>query len=574
MTDGRAPRAVLYLRVSSRGQLTGPDPEGFSIGAQREACKRMAKSLGAEVVTDYVDRAESAKSADRPELQLMLRRLTTERDIDYVIVHKVDRLARNRADDVTIAMQIKAAGAQLVSASENIDETPSGMLLHGIMSSIAEFYSQNLGAEVVKGITQKVAGGGTPGHAPIGYRHIRQMIDDREVRTVELDPERAPLIRWAFEMYATGRFSISELVVLLEQRGLRTKGNRRYGPRPVNLSSLHVILNNDYYCQVVTYKGKKYPGKHEALVSRTLFDQVQAVLHAHNLAGERDRKHSHYLKGTLYCYECAGRLMYSENSGNGGKYEYFVCANRQKGKKGCGQGFHRADRIEEAVERYYVKVQLTPERRERIRTAIQARIAEMAAVSERELKRCNQELANLAEQERSLLHKNYAGRVSDALYDEEQARIARERESAEGIIGKLGLRFDDIEATLDLALELVTDLQAAYLRATPMVRRQFNQAIFEGLDIREDEIEGVRLATPFAELLADDLLEELVVADSEEAIAGRPWPPEAEERVPVGLPAAGPEDNDGPDPWGPRPFVVGSISESMVGEEGIEPSIR
>ena len=52
------------------------------------------------------------------------------------------------------------------------------------------------------------------------------------------------------------------------------------------------------------------------------------------------------------------------------------------------------------------------------------------------------------------------------------------------------------------------------------------------------------------------------------------WPPAAEERVPVGLPAAGLEDNDGPDPWGPRPFVVGSISEAMVGVDGIEPSTK
>ncbi len=69
----------------------------------------------------------------------MLKRLE-ERDITHVIVHKVDRLARNRADDVAIVMKIRGAGAHLVSVTENIDETPSGLLMHGIMSSIAEFY--------------------------------------------------------------------------------------------------------------------------------------------------------------------------------------------------------------------------------------------------------------------------------------------------------------------------------------------------------------------------------------------------------------------------------------------------
>lgn len=101
------------------------------------------------IVAEFIDAGESAKSADRPELQRMLRYLT-ENHTDYVLVHKVDRLARNRVDDVEITMAIKKAGATLVSATENIDETPSGMLLHGIMSSIAEFYSRNLATEVHK----------------------------------------------------------------------------------------------------------------------------------------------------------------------------------------------------------------------------------------------------------------------------------------------------------------------------------------------------------------------------------------------------------------------------------------
>ena len=99
-----------------------------------------------------------------------------------MIVHKVDRLARNRADDVEIVMQIRAAGAQLVSATENIDETPSGLLLHGIMSSIAEFYSRKLATEIMKGTTQKAKTGGTPFRAPLGYLNVREFVDGREIR--------------------------------------------------------------------------------------------------------------------------------------------------------------------------------------------------------------------------------------------------------------------------------------------------------------------------------------------------------------------------------------------------------
>ena len=98
--------------------------------------------------------------------------------VTFCIVHELDRLARNRADDVKIHEALISAGVTLVSATESIDQTPSGMLLHGIMSSIAEFYSRNLATEVTKGLTQKVAQGGTPdARTELGARIVREFID-------------------------------------------------------------------------------------------------------------------------------------------------------------------------------------------------------------------------------------------------------------------------------------------------------------------------------------------------------------------------------------------------------------
>lgn len=154
--------AVSYLRVSTKKQAEkGGTEEGYSIPAQREANRRKAEQLGATVIEEFVDAGESARKADRPELIRMIK-CVAEHQVNYCIVHKVDRLARNRADDVAIHLALRDAGVMLESASENIDETPSGMLLHGIMSSIAEFYSRNLATETtVRGLTQKASQGGT-----------------------------------------------------------------------------------------------------------------------------------------------------------------------------------------------------------------------------------------------------------------------------------------------------------------------------------------------------------------------------------------------------------------------------
>ena len=118
--------AVSYLRVSTKEQAErGGRDEGFSIPAQREANLRKARDLGSIVVEEFVDAGESARKADRPELMRMIEYVKTNH-VAYCIVHKVDRLARNRADDVAIHVALKDAGVMLVSATENIDETPSG----------------------------------------------------------------------------------------------------------------------------------------------------------------------------------------------------------------------------------------------------------------------------------------------------------------------------------------------------------------------------------------------------------------------------------------------------------------
>lgn len=118
--------------------------------------------------------------------------LRRKRDLDYVIVHKVDRLARNRYDDATITYALQEAGAELVSVTENIDRTPVGAFMHAIVAANAEFYSANLAAEAKKGLVQKAKSGGTPHRAPLGYLNVRKLIEGQEIRTVEADPSARP----------------------------------------------------------------------------------------------------------------------------------------------------------------------------------------------------------------------------------------------------------------------------------------------------------------------------------------------------------------------------------------------
>lgn len=346
--------ALIYLRVSTARQASkGGEAEGYSIPAQRTACVARARELGAVVTEEFVDAGASARSADRDGLQALLARLedSEQPQVNFIIVHKLDRLARDRADDVQIQLAIRKAGAQLVSVSENIDESPSGLLVHGIMASIAEFYSRNLSHEAQKGMTEKVLRGGTPGKAPIGYTNVIYREQGQEIRTVEVDAERAPHVRWAFSAYATGDWSISALRNELEARGLTSKPTKAYVGTPLGNSQVHRMLSHPYYKGIVTHKGAQYPGRHEPLVDEATWQQVQDVLSGRRIAGDRSWKHTHHLKGALSCGRCGGRMGFGHARGRRGDiYDYFFCLGRHTGRTECDLPYVPVIAVEQLME--------------------------------------------------------------------------------------------------------------------------------------------------------------------------------------------------------------------------------
>lgn len=138
----------------------------------------------------------------------------------------------------------------------------------------------------------------------------------------------------------------------MEEHGLRTRPSRQRPEGPVSKSRVAQMLRDPYYTGVTRYKGKLHGGRHEPLVSKHTFLAVQAVLDQRHRQGDRDRIHFFYLKGLLYCGHCdtagrASRLVYTQHTGNGGTYEYFVCTGKQRGV--CSMGVIRVAAMEAAV---------------------------------------------------------------------------------------------------------------------------------------------------------------------------------------------------------------------------------
>ena len=356
--------AVLYLRVSTASQVnTDYDPEGLSIPTQRKICLAKAKQLGITIVDEYVELGRSGtKTVNRPEFQAMLERLHTRGDVDCVMVYKLSRLNRSRFDDAVTMMELRKANVTLVSATENIDETPEGQLVHGMLAAVNEYRSAADGADIRIKLLRKIEQGGTIGPAPLGYLNIIETIEGRRINTIGLDPERAPLIRKAFELYATGDYSCEHLQQKLTYLGLTTRPSaKRPTPKPLAVSTIHRLLADPYYTGIVTFIGKQYPGRHKPLVSQELFDRVQEMraLRSNNT---RDRVHFHYLKGGfLHCERChrAGRrsrFVYTEAKGKGGTYAYYLCRGRQDGH--CDMPYLPVSLVEDYVERHICTLSL------------------------------------------------------------------------------------------------------------------------------------------------------------------------------------------------------------------------
>jgi site-specific DNA recombinase len=501
-TPTRLARAVIYLRVSTKDQAErGGEAEGFSIPAQREACIRKAASLGAEVVDEFIDAGESAKTSQRPALKAMLASIDAHH-VQYVIVHKVDRLARNRLDDALITMEIGKAGASLVSCTENIDETPSGVLMHGIMSSISEFYSRNLANEVIKGSVQKAKSGGTIGRAPTGYRNVRHYENGVENRTVEVDPERGPLMTWAFEAYATGEWTIRKLLDELTARGLTSSPTKSSPAKPLVPSNFHRLLCHPYYKGIVRYKGVEYPGRHEPLVSVDTWDRVQAVLRAQNYAGEKNRDHPHYLRGTVFCGQCGSRLVVTHAKGRRGRvYEYYMCVGRQQKRTQCLQKVILIEQLAAAVEEHYLMVQPSEELLGQIRIVLDEELRQAQAFSGKERDSQERRVRKLEDERTKLLDGYYAGAIPMDLMKREQTRLTSELSAATGRLAALVAEFDVVRVNLDQAIELAGNWHAAYMRATDSERRMLNLAIFEALYIDEEGSVVHEFADPFDLLL-------------------------------------------------------------------------
>jgi site-specific DNA recombinase len=475
---------------------------------QRDTCQRKADQLGAEVVSEWVAPAESASRGFYKTLTELLAALKARGDIDYVIVYKLERFARDELTDFAAYAEIKKAGAELVSATESIDGTPQGMLMHGILASINAYYSRDLAQKITDGRVTKAKLGGTPGRVPLGYLNRRRWDGANDIRYVEIDQARAPHIQWAFQAYATGEWPMRALVEELYKRGLRSRATPKRPAGKVSLSVLQEMLKNPYYIGRIRFKGVEYEGTHPPLIPAELFERVQQTSVAHNLSGDRHWKHGHYLKGTVYCGLCGRRLIFTRCTGrHGGKFDYFVCGARHEGEK-CDLPYLPAHRVERFVTRYYEnEIRIDGERVVELEPKLIEQFERLVAYRQREVVRCRKEVDDILGQRQRLVENHLANPKAIPLdvLEVKQADLSRRLEKAEKKVVTAEGNIEQAGRGLQAARQLLQRSSEAYSQVDAQTRRRWNQSFFQKLFVGPGGVKAAELTEEFGALLREDL---------------------------------------------------------------------
>jgi DNA invertase Pin-like site-specific DNA recombinase len=479
---------LLYARVSTDKQAQ----KELSIPAQLDAMKQHARSNDWKVIGHFVDRGESARTANRPELQRLIQQCKVTKGVDVVLVHKIDRLARNLIDYATIKAILKQKGIRLVSVSEPFDDNSIGHLLENIIASISEWYSANLGDEIRKANMAKLKKGEWPHKPPVGYKSVKG--DNNRIAHVP-DETMAPLVRQAFELFSTGNYSLKNLSEAMFDRGLTTRYGKMYSEENTKR-----ILSRDFYIGRITWNNKIYAGKHQPIVPKDLFYRVQEVLKNRSAdTGEKGRL-EFLLRGVAYCRACNRRLT-GEIHPRGSYYRCLPHVNQPR----CGERYIPVKFLDGQLAALYERLQPQKEFLELLKAEMHEIAKQRKRPAERELGALKRTIAETEKKEIRLLDEMLAERVPRGTYEKMEKAYRVKREQAEARLAQLEVDYDDPLDFLDKCAVVAGMLAYLHHRFNFEQRKNLVRAVFHRIDVQDRAIVGVELNPPFSFFFDDSI---------------------------------------------------------------------
>ena len=387
---------VIYARFSSHSQ------NEQSIEGQLKTCYDYAERNGYKVIGEYIDRALSGTVADnRPEFQRMIAD-SAKRQFQAVLVYQLDRFARNRYDSATYKSKLKKYGVRVISARENISDDASGILIEGVLESMAEYYSVELGQKVSRGMSlaaEKCLA--TGGQRTLGYN-----VD--ESKHYIINEGEAAIVRRIFEMYLTGE-TMAKIIRYLNANGIKSSRGGDYGK-----NSIRTILTNRRYCGIYVYRDIEIPNGMPRIIDDTMFSDAQILMEKNKKAPARAKavEEFYLLTTKLFCKSCGSAITgVSGTSRNGSIHQYYQCVtNRKRGD--CKRKMVQKAYLEDKIIDETIKI-LTPETIDMLARSIEERCEKES--NTQTLKHLNKQIRENETATTNLVKALEAGKAADII---------------------------------------------------------------------------------------------------------------------------------------------------------------
>mgnify|MGYP000080433043 FL=1 len=309
--------AVIYARYSSDSQTEQ------SIEGQLRVCQQYAKNNDILIVDTYIDRAMTGTNDLRPDFQRMIKD-SSKKQWDYVIVYKLDRFSRNKYETTIHKHTLSNNGVKVLSAMENIPDTPEGIILESLLEGMNQYYSAELSQKVNRGLRESYIKGQFTGGVQIyGYE-----VKDKKNY---IHPVEGEIVKEIFDKYSKG---ITAVLIAedLKKRGIRTNSGKF-----ITDKQIYKMIANTKYNGKVQHGDTVYTNIYPAIVDDDIWQRVQKIRNANKHApGRKKEIYDFILSGKLICGDCKTMMVgESGTSSTGDKYYYYNCLSRRRKKSNC-----------------------------------------------------------------------------------------------------------------------------------------------------------------------------------------------------------------------------------------------
>lgn len=487
-----------YGRVSTDDQAQ----EGLSSEVQVQKIQEEAEKMNVPLAEPvYFDDGKTGTNVNRVGLQTMLARCK-QGDIKYLIVQDTSRLSRNTVDYLSIKQILKDYGVQIVSINQPMtsDDNPYSQFIDEITASANALHPRVTSMKVKITADAKFDFGWWPACAPYGYKNI-----DNPTPTCQLDrkivipdPEKAPLIKEMYEMYATGKYSFLKLGRILNNKGLAPKISKKW-----TTTSLDQLISNPFYYGLMV-RNKEKPelrkeliGKHQPIISKALYDECQYISRKNGNFALRERKHDFLLRGFLFCPVHNRRFNASICSNRDG-LSYYHCTNIG----GCKTSYIETKKLEKRVANLLKHFEFMPDFIELVKT----KLREIYEENKNNSHSYKQRLVNkkrAVEDKRDTLEKYLIeGTIDRDTYKRQHSLLQSEINTLSTQIYQADLDGNIDMEFIEEILSLTRNIYKTYTEAPDFLKKQYLALFFESIEIKNRKVVKYTETPVFKALIA------------------------------------------------------------------------